>query len=181
MVLRSVALGAIAAALALGSANAGGVAAPNQVRTFYEIVVQRPGDRSQGWAGTLFKPDGSPLPMQPGQAVSTNSGTFVPVVCAQLHEPCGFIEAQMKAALVNNIMGPTPWRYRLHVSAECYKSEDMRGELIRGEQSLGGVARDTIETPMGQFEWREGDGEHGWFPKSWPQHMLSPDHWPCKH
>jgi hypothetical protein len=67
----------------------------------------------------------------------------------------------------------------MHVGAGCSRSEVVRGELVRGGQSLTGLRGDSIETPMGTFEWRDSQDENGWFYKLWPQHMPTPGAWPC--
>jgi hypothetical protein len=176
-------LGKATTMVSLAAVFAAGLAAADGIppgRTFYQIVVTSPGDRGQGWNGTLFQQSGAALPMQPGQPVQTNAGTFVPVPCGAPHDPCGFIEQRMTATLTNENLGPTQLTYRLLVGAECSRSEKLFGEILRDGKPVLGKAKDTLATPMGQFEWRESYSEQGWFHKLWPQHMMSPDNWPCK-
>lgn len=174
-------LAATAAALAIASASVTLADDPSRERLAYEIVMSNPGDRSQGWGGTLFWPDGTPLEMRPGSSVQTNFGKFVPAgPCPRPTIPCGFVEERMYTHYTNTPMGPTPWRYRLHIRSGCYRSEKLRGELIRGGQSLGGRPGDTIETPMGTFEWRTEEDERGWLHRALrPQHMPMEGTWPC--
>jgi hypothetical protein len=180
MFLRQLTWAATAAAVFIGFAAPGLSNDLSRERLVYEISMSYPGDRIQGWGGTLFRQDGTTLPVGSGMPMLTSFGRFVPMgPCPRPFRPCGFVEERMSAAPSNKLMGPTPWLYSLHVRAECFREEKVRGELNRGGQKWVGVAGDMIETPMGPFEWRATYSEEGWFPKLWPQHTLTPGAWPC--
>lgn len=74
--------------------------------------------------------------------------------------------------------GPT--LFRLYVSSECTRSEGWRGELTPAPEPAR--AGQTIDTPMGPFEYRSSAyawGQHGWFPQAWPAPQMGAGHWPC--
>lgn len=142
-------------------------------RLAYEIVVTNPGTRSQGWRGTLFAADGSPLQIEPGGRLETPAGAFVSVACRELWVPCGMIEqrtvAWLKSTPGNAVMDGQAWSYRLYVSAEGTKSEGWTGELLHADLVIEQGSAD-MDTPMGPYVWLDSPhpwGQHGWFHRSW--------------
>lgn len=155
-------------------------------RLLYEIVVQAPGSRSQGWRGILYDPQGAPITLRPGESIDTNLGTFVGIECRRLWDVCGAVHQDtldwMHEHSANVILGAEPSFYRVFVDAECTRSEAWRGELRRDGQIIA-PAPDELQTPMGPFVAKSSAfafGQHGWFPVSWPEPDPGAGHWPCR-
>lgn len=155
--------------------------AAGQRRLVYEIVVTNPGTKSQGWHGIFYGRDGQEVVPVPGKAVDTGLtgvGEFVSVPCIELWVPCGMIHTDTVKwlkepggeVLMND---PTPWVYKLYVTAEGTKSEGWWGELYQKNvpvDILDPQLKLTVKSPMGPFRLEASGfawGLHGWFHAAW--------------
>ncbi|MGD9980574.1 MAG: hypothetical protein AB7H66_08405 [Hyphomonadaceae bacterium] len=144
----------------------------DDVRLAYQITVTAPGTRSQGWRGTLYEADGSPIALAPGARVETPAGRFVGVACAHPWSACGSIEEGMVRWMQthqHNIPMRERWTYRIY--ARGFYGDRLEGELVRDGAPVEAIEQ--AATPMGAYRWidaAEGTAtasRRGWWHESW--------------
>lgn len=144
-------------------------------RVLYELVVERPGSRSQGVRGVLYDEAGRERePKGPDEVIHTGFGDFRYVGCAYLWSTCGYLRdgggfAGPGAGNDPTLSGVTRYRVTILSSAEDIA---FRGDLLNGEAMI--VAEQaSLETPLGVFTQTDGVFAglrwSGWLPEAWAQ------------
>jgi hypothetical protein len=134
----------------------------NKERLSYDIVVTAPGTKNQGWHGTLYDENGTPIAVETGQTVMTEIGELQSVARESPWKPHGMISTAQE--IVNEIM-PDAWSYKFYKTGVGTRCPSWRGELKRGDAVLKPQGGEPTMTPMGPFVWIEKP--HGWVHKSW--------------
>lgn len=164
----------LACMAASSPANADAPPGPAPVeRVFYELVVERPGSRSQGVRGILYDGEGRELePKGPDDVVHTRIGDFRYLGCTYLWSTCGYLRDGGGFSGFGSENDPTlsgVTRYRV-TAVGSMDDIAFRGDLLNGEAM---VVTDgaSLETPMGTF--RQAGGSFlgfrwsGWLPDAW--------------
>lgn len=142
-------------------------------RVLYELVVERPGSRSQGVRGILYDDAGRERePKGPDEVIHTMIGDFRYVGCAYLWSTCGYLRDGGGFAGLGGENDPTVsgvTRYRV-ITVSSMDDIAFRGDLLNGEERIV-TDRASLETPLGVF--RQADGSFagyrwsGWLPDAW--------------
>jgi len=142
-------------------------------RVLYELVVERPGSRSQGVRGILYDGEGRELePKGPDDVVHTRIGDFRYLGCAYLWSTCGYLRDAGGFAGFGSENDPTlsgVTRYRV-TTVGSMDDIMFRGELLNG-QALVVTDKASLETPLGVFRQTSGSFAgfrwSGWLPDAW--------------